>query len=315
MIQTGDPTGTGKGGQSIWGRPFPDEVRGTLKVRSARSPVHLPGRLIRSYECDEKGRCRRRPSVRQADALRLAVQPARHRRHGQLGPRYKQVRLTLFARRSRLVGRAQHNGRLLTLFILQVAVLHHLSAARSLSSARHARSLTPCARTDAKQSHLDTKYSIFGRCAAPAVDRLVLEVSLTLPSSLAQRHRRDGHDARRDGASCSSPSCLSWHSPSTDAARSRAQEKVPVNDKMRPLQPIKIERVRRRSPSCSRLILSDKQVVLCSSMAPPLTRSSPLSCRSRCTPTRSQKSRREARPRLCISPLCVLPLCCNLVDL
>lgn len=33
MIQTGDPTGTGKGGQSIWGRPFPDEVRGTLKVR------------------------------------------------------------------------------------------------------------------------------------------------------------------------------------------------------------------------------------------------------------------------------------------
>lgn len=35
MIQTGDPTGTGKGGQSIWGRPFPDEVRSTLKVRSA----------------------------------------------------------------------------------------------------------------------------------------------------------------------------------------------------------------------------------------------------------------------------------------
>lgn len=34
MIQTGDPTGTGKGGQSIWGRPFPDEVRGTLKVRT-----------------------------------------------------------------------------------------------------------------------------------------------------------------------------------------------------------------------------------------------------------------------------------------
>ncbi|CEQ39061.1 SPOSA6832_00557 [Sporobolomyces salmonicolor] len=34
MIQTGDPTGTGKGGQSIWGRPFPDEVRGTLKFNS-----------------------------------------------------------------------------------------------------------------------------------------------------------------------------------------------------------------------------------------------------------------------------------------
>lgn len=40
MIQTGDPTGTGKGGQSIWGKPFADEVRGTLKVctnSSARS--------------------------------------------------------------------------------------------------------------------------------------------------------------------------------------------------------------------------------------------------------------------------------------
>jgi hypothetical protein len=32
MIQTGDPTGTGKGGQSIWGKPFPDEIRSTLKV-------------------------------------------------------------------------------------------------------------------------------------------------------------------------------------------------------------------------------------------------------------------------------------------
>lgn len=27
MIQGGDPTGTGRGGQSIWGRPFGDEVR------------------------------------------------------------------------------------------------------------------------------------------------------------------------------------------------------------------------------------------------------------------------------------------------
>lgn len=33
MVQTGDPTGTGKGGQSIWNRPFADEVRSTLKVR------------------------------------------------------------------------------------------------------------------------------------------------------------------------------------------------------------------------------------------------------------------------------------------
>ena len=34
MIQTGDPTGTGKGGQSIWGRPFEDEIRSTLKFNS-----------------------------------------------------------------------------------------------------------------------------------------------------------------------------------------------------------------------------------------------------------------------------------------
>jgi cyclophilin family peptidyl-prolyl cis-trans isomerase len=32
MIQTGDPTGTGKGGQSIWGAPFADEIRSTVKV-------------------------------------------------------------------------------------------------------------------------------------------------------------------------------------------------------------------------------------------------------------------------------------------
>lgn len=34
MIQTGDPTGTGKGGESIYGAPFPDEIRSTLKVRA-----------------------------------------------------------------------------------------------------------------------------------------------------------------------------------------------------------------------------------------------------------------------------------------
>ncbi|OJT15552.1 Peptidyl-prolyl cis-trans isomerase-like 3 [Trametes pubescens] len=34
MIQTGDPSGSGKGGQSIWGKPFPDEVRTTLKFNN-----------------------------------------------------------------------------------------------------------------------------------------------------------------------------------------------------------------------------------------------------------------------------------------
>ena len=39
MVQTGDPAGTGKGGQSIWGKPFPDELRSTLKARSIVSLV------------------------------------------------------------------------------------------------------------------------------------------------------------------------------------------------------------------------------------------------------------------------------------
>ncbi|KAF5391603.1 hypothetical protein D9757_002533 [Collybiopsis confluens] len=34
MIQTGDPTGSGKGGQSIWGKPFADETRSTLKFNA-----------------------------------------------------------------------------------------------------------------------------------------------------------------------------------------------------------------------------------------------------------------------------------------
>ena len=38
MIQTGDPTGTGSGGESIWGTPFEDEVdNGLFHVRGALS--------------------------------------------------------------------------------------------------------------------------------------------------------------------------------------------------------------------------------------------------------------------------------------
>jgi len=40
MIQTGDPGGTGKGGQSIWGKPFSDELRSTLKF-NARGVVAM----------------------------------------------------------------------------------------------------------------------------------------------------------------------------------------------------------------------------------------------------------------------------------
>ncbi|KAI8853518.1 peptidyl-prolyl cis-trans isomerase-like 3 [Chytridium lagenaria] len=40
MVQTGDPTGTGKGGNSIWGRPFEDEIKSTLK-HNARGMVSM----------------------------------------------------------------------------------------------------------------------------------------------------------------------------------------------------------------------------------------------------------------------------------
>ena len=38
MVQTGDPTGTGKGGTSIWGRKFEDEIDETLKVKYVLLP-------------------------------------------------------------------------------------------------------------------------------------------------------------------------------------------------------------------------------------------------------------------------------------
>lgn len=34
MVQTGDPSGTGKGGESIWGGSFEDEIRPALKHNS-----------------------------------------------------------------------------------------------------------------------------------------------------------------------------------------------------------------------------------------------------------------------------------------
>ncbi|KAI9224941.1 cyclophilin-like domain-containing protein [Blastocladiella britannica] len=40
MVQTGDPTGKGKGGDSIWGGKFDDEIRPTLK-HNARGIVSM----------------------------------------------------------------------------------------------------------------------------------------------------------------------------------------------------------------------------------------------------------------------------------
>ena len=49
IVQTGDPTGTGKGGQSIWGSTFPDEIRSTLKVSIGPSAYPLQSNLFLQF--------------------------------------------------------------------------------------------------------------------------------------------------------------------------------------------------------------------------------------------------------------------------
>ncbi|GAC74287.1 peptidyl-prolyl cis-trans isomerase [Moesziomyces antarcticus T-34] len=74
MIQTGDPTDTGKGVQSIWGKPFADEIRSTLKfdrrgvVAPANAGLHHvrqaspSGRQVHRHRQGHRRRQRRRDS-------------------------------------------------------------------------------------------------------------------------------------------------------------------------------------------------------------------------------------------------------------
>ena len=45
MIQTGDPTGTGSGGESIWGEPFEDEFSYELIILEERSQWQIPVKI------------------------------------------------------------------------------------------------------------------------------------------------------------------------------------------------------------------------------------------------------------------------------
>lgn len=72
MVQTGDPTGTGKGGASIWGRKFEDEIKTTLR-HNARGIVSManngPGTL-----------CLFSPCIFAAASFRPPVEINRHER-------------------------------------------------------------------------------------------------------------------------------------------------------------------------------------------------------------------------------------------
>src|SRR5699024_4522905 len=51
MIQGGDPTGIGMGGESIWGAPFEDEFSNELfNIRGALSMANAPRMLNNSFE-------------------------------------------------------------------------------------------------------------------------------------------------------------------------------------------------------------------------------------------------------------------------
>lgn len=114
MVQGGDPTGasgrscaherrlskragTGRGGSSIWGGKFPDEIRDTLKVRCAATgrtgPADPANAALGARHCvdgKQRGKHQRQPvfrDVRQARAPERQVHRvrARHRRAGGAG--------------------------------------------------------------------------------------------------------------------------------------------------------------------------------------------------------------------------------------
>lgn len=72
MVQGGDQSGTGKGGQSIWGKEYPDEIRQTLKFNSrgvvAMANAGPDTNKAQVYVLNTVSRC---PGTMRADSLVL----------------------------------------------------------------------------------------------------------------------------------------------------------------------------------------------------------------------------------------------------
>lgn len=66
MVQAGDPTGTGKGGECIWGGLMEDEFHPSLKVRRRHWLLVKPFSAV----CDQ---CKHTPYVLEIEGITLVV--------------------------------------------------------------------------------------------------------------------------------------------------------------------------------------------------------------------------------------------------
>jgi cyclophilin family peptidyl-prolyl cis-trans isomerase len=74
MLQGGDPSGTGKGGESIWGGKFADEIH-PANTHSARGIVSMANSV-----CSASMRCKCADSATDLVSVSLIIADAAHRR-------------------------------------------------------------------------------------------------------------------------------------------------------------------------------------------------------------------------------------------